>query len=364
MPVMKLKCFTRFFALALFCLSASVAIAQANDEVTSLMSDSAAPFISSNKIPGVAIAIYFQGQDYYFNYGVADTKKNTPVTQDTIFELASITKVFVSTLLAVQVQVGKMSLSDPAVRYLPRLANTKGLPIDQVTMTELATHTSSFPRQMEQFGVARSDIASFINRLKAWKPEVPVGTQYKYSNIGFGFLGLVLERATGISLPVLVQQKITTPLAMQNTYFNVPKDKSSMAAQGYRPNNIMAPPYVAANLLGGGALRSSSADLLLFMKANLGIKSAQTSPALLSAMQLTQQPYFEVKPKFAMGLGWQRIQRGKELLITKNGRNQGFNTFIGFSPERKLGVVVLTNNTHGKASLLGNKILNGLLALQ
>lgn len=362
---MKLKLFTLFLATIFFWLPDTRAVAQGieSNEVNLLMSDVAAPFISSNGIPGVAIAIYFNGQDYYFNYGVADRKKNTPVTQDTIFELASITKVFVSTLLALEVQAGKMNLSDPAVRYIPQLADTKGLPIDRVNVTHLATHTSSFPRQMEQFGVVRSNIKGFLNRLKSWKPNVPVGTQYKYSNIGFGFLGLVLEGASGASLPDLVRQKITAPLAMQNTYFEVPHTKSFMEAQGYRPNNTVAPYYVPANLLGGGALRSSAADLLLFMKANLSIKGEHTSASLLSALRLAQQPYFEVRPRFIMALGWQRIKRGKELLITKNGRNQGFNTFIGFAPEKKLGVVVLTNQSKGKATLLGNKILNGLLAL-
>ncbi len=329
--------------------------------INQLINNTAKQFINQNNIPGTAIAIYFNGQDYYFNYGIAN--KSTPVTQNTIFELASITKIFVTTLLALEVQSKSINLSDPAIKYIPKLADTKGLPIDQVQIVNLATHTASFPRQMEQFGVASGNTAGFINRLKIWQPRMPIGSNYNYSNIGFGFLGVVLEGATGQSLPLLMNSNIIQPLGMTNTYFEVPKQKTNYEAQGFRQNNALAPQYIPANFLGGGALRSSSADMLQFMKANLGVRVGNVSPQLLSAMQLAQQPYYEVKPNFVMGLGWQRIKRGKELLITKNGGNQGFSTFIGFSPARKFGVVVLTNHSKGRAALLGNIILNKLLSL-
>ncbi|WP_298622133.1 serine hydrolase [uncultured Legionella sp.] len=333
-----------------------------NTKVDRLVRSITLPFMSAQEIPGVSIAIYFNGQDYFYNFGFAN-KQHTPVTKDTIFELASITKIFVSTLLAYEVQTGNMELSGSVTRYIPELKNTRNIPIDKVNPGNLATHTSSFPRQMEQFGVAIGDLNGFINQLKSWHPAVRIGTQYKYSNIGFGFLGLVLEHATGKNLATLTQQIITEPLGMSHTYFSVPSSLKTSEAQGYRFNNNKAPYYVPANLLGGGALRSSSSDLLLFMKANLGIRVNNASPQLLTAMQLAQQPYFTVKPKFSMGLGWHRIQRGPNLLITKNGANQGFNTFMGFSPEKKLGVVVLTNKAKVNATRLGTLILNGLLAL-
>ncbi|MCL9683703.1 serine hydrolase [Legionella maioricensis] len=343
-------------------LSPSVQAA-GDDAVSQLMAKTAKPFISDKQIPGAAIAIYYNGQDYYFNYGFADQNKTTPITENTIFELASITKIFVTTLLAIEVQAGKLSLNDPIVKYIPKLANTQGLPINKVQVVNLATHTASFPRQMEQFGVGKGNIKAFFNRLKTWQPQVPIGSQYKYSNISFGLLGFVLVKATGEPLARLLSENITQPLGMNNTYFTLPQDRWALQAQGYRPNHNLAPRYVPANFLGGGALRSSAADLLKFMKANLGIKVAQASPQLLSAMELAQQPYFVVKPGFVMGLGWQRVRHGQGLLITKNGGNIGFSTFIGFSPSKKLGVVVLTNQAKGKATLLGNQILKGLLGL-
>lgn len=350
---------TLFLGLSLFAHSAQAA--DNNAVVNRIVNNTVQPFLAKNQIPGVAVAIYYNGQDYYFNYGVADKSRNIPVTKDTIFELASITKIFVTTLLGVEVQAGKLSLTDPVVKYIPKLSNTKGLPIDQVQVVNLATHTASFYRQLEQFGIKAGNVKGFFNKLKTWQPKTPIGSHYLYSNVSFGLLGYVLVNATGEPLANLLRQNITQPLGMNNTYFTLPRDKLALQAQGYRPNNNPAPHYVPANFLGGGALRSSSADLLKFMKANLGIKVENASPQLLSAMQFAQQPHFVVRPQFVMGLGWQRIKRGQQLLITKNGGNIGFSTFIGFAPSKQLGVVVLTNRAKGKASNLGNQLLNKLL---
>lgn len=358
---MRMNSITRIISSCLFIVSLSSLAYAENKSLDQLIAKTIEPVITKQQIPGIAIAIYYNGQDYYFNYGYADSEKKLPVNQNTIFELASITKIFVTTLLAYEVNAGNLNLGDPVVKYIPVLANTNNLPIDKVLVINLATHTASFPRQMEQFGVNKGNIKAFFNHLKTWQPQVPIGSQYKYSNVSFGLLGNVLVHATGEPLARQLRERITQPLGMNHTYFNLPPDKIALQAQGYHPNSTPAPHYVPANFLGGGALRSSAADLLKFMKANLGIKVEQATPQLLSAMQFAQQPRFAVNPKFALGLGWQRVQSKQGLLITKNGGNQGFSTFIGFSPAKKLGVVVLTNKAKANATQIGNQILRKLI---
>ncbi|MDR3502763.1 MAG: serine hydrolase [Legionella sp.] len=359
--MMKINSITRILSTCLLIISLSSHAYAENKPLDQLMAKTVEPFITQQQIPGMAIAIYYNGQDYYFNYGYADSEKKIPVTQNTIFELASITKIFVTTLLAYAVNAGNLKLTDPVVKYIPALANTNNLPIDKVQVINLATHTASFPRQMEQFGVNKGNIKAFFNRLKTWQPQAPIGSQYKYSNVSFGLLGNVLVHATGEPLARQLREQITQPLGMKNTYFKLPQDKIAQQAQGYHPNSTPAPHYVPVNFLGGGALNSSAADLLKFMKANLGIKVEQATPQLLSAMQFAQQPRFVVNLRFALGLGWQRVQSKQGLLITKNGANQGFSTFIGFSPSKKLGVVVLTNKTKVNAAQIGNQILRKLI---
>jgi beta-lactamase class C len=308
--------------------------------------------------PGIAIAIHYGGQDYFFNYGLANKQQNIAVNQNTIFELASITKIFTSTLLAISLQQGKIQLNDPIVKYLPALNQTQNLPIDQVKVVNLATHTASFPRDITDFGVAKTDQAGFYQQLAKWQPSNPIGSQYLYSNVGFGLLGKVLETANGQDFITLLNQGIVGPLNLSNTFVLVPADKTNLEAQGYRQNGEPAPFYTPNFLYGGGALRSSSADMLQFLDANMGVGNVNSTS--FSAMQLTQQSYVTVKPTFAMGLGWQRMFRNGNLFMTKNGMNQGFNTFVGFSPLHQYGVVVLTNKRDGNASRIGNQILNQL----
>ena len=94
------------------------------------------------------VVVCQRGQVEFFAFGQADTARGRPVTPESIFELASITKVFTTTSLAMEVDAGRMKLSDPVVRYLPYLAEHGG-DIRQVTLEELATHTSSLPRTPE-----------------------------------------------------------------------------------------------------------------------------------------------------------------------------------------------------------------------
>ncbi len=340
-------------------LLSSVTFAEGSN-VRNLSDNIVNTIMSQQNIPGVAVAIFYQGKEYYFNYGVTNSQSATPVTSDTIFELASVTKIFTTSALSVLVQQGKVKLTDPISAYLPALANTQGLPIDQVTLLNLATHTASFPRDITDFGADKNDQTGFMQSLKTWQPQNPIGSNYLYSNVGFGLLGKVIANASGQDYQTLISNTITSPLGMKSTYVTVPTSLSANQAQGYGPMGNPAPAYQPGFLYGGGALRSSARDLLAFMEANLGVK-ANVPPLLQTALLKAQQPYYQVKPGFTMALGWQRMTKSGTLLLTKNGMNQGFSSFIGFAPDQKLGVVVLANQRKGLAAKMGNQLLQGLL---
>lgn len=317
-------------------------------------------FMRNNQIPGAAVAVYIQGKIYYFNYGVADLKTGTPVTKDTLFYIASITKVFTTTLLAEEIENGKIALSDPIVNYIPLLSSTSNLPIDQVDVQNLATYTSSFPREMENFGVAFGNINGLMNAFKRWQPYNPIGTNYLYSNLGFQVLGLVLQNCTGQSYATLLQQNIFTPLSMQNSYIFVPKNKMFERATGYDSNNApMASDLLTSQLMGSGEIQSSTADLIQFVKANLNNPTNQSTPALLNAMQLAQQSFFQIRDNFDIGLGWFKTS-GPRLgtTIYKDGAYPGFSSFMILAPDKQIGVVMLVNKNHQDLEKMGYMILN------
>jgi len=357
------KLFIATLLASITCITAHAETNNENTTVKNIVDTIMQKRMADNNLPGAAVDVYYNGHEYQYFYGYANKAKQTPVTRDTLFDLASVTKIFTTTLLANEVKTGKVKLSDPIVKYLPDLSTSKTLPVDHVTLLNLATHTASFPRTVEEFDVDKDDEAGLMQSLKSWHPSYAIGSEYLYSNVSFGLLGLVLANAAGQSYMDALHHQVLKPLGMTNTMVYVPKAKSALQATGY---NLKDKPIVFVSskyLFGGGSLRSSPADMMTFLKANLNLPVANASTTLLSAMQFAQQPQYTVKPNFILGLGWQRITRNGNMYITKNGANVGFSSFIGFMPKEKFGVVVLINKKQSQAGKIGNQILNQLTQL-
>jgi beta-lactamase class C len=354
-----MKAIFSLFLCMITLLTCGNATAQDTTAMKNLTDNIVQPIMSNQNTPGIAVAIHANGQDYIFCYGVKDTQSQAPITANTIFELASITKVFTTSALGVLVGQGKMQVTDPIVKFLPSLVGTRGLPIDQVKIVDLATHTASFPRDTTDFGVSNSDEPGFMQALRNWQPTNPVSSQYLYSNVGFGLLGKVLENASGLDYQSMLTTDVLTPLGMNSTFVFVPANQTNNQAQGYNARGAAAPFYQPQFFYGGGALRTTAADMLQFLNANLGVK-ANVPASLQQALNYTHKSFYQVRPDFNMGLGWQRMTKSGNLLITKNGLNRGFTSFIGFAPNQKFGVVVLANKRDAMATKIGNQLLNAL----
>lgn len=329
-----------------------------------LIKKSIQTFMQEKGIPGISLAIVYKGQGYLFQFGWADKELKKPVTSSTIFAIGSITKVFTSTALALEVLARQTTLIDPLINYLP--INKHPSNLDRITLLELATHTSSLPRSLPPLkGKKEQTIASVRQFLSHWHPSYPIGTHYLYSNLGFGLLGEAVANIERTSYEQTIAQLITTPLNMSSTFTAIPPSFTPLYAQGYRPTGarIQRPPpiqsysYKISILPGGGALRSTSRDMLKFLEANLGLFGPVS---LRKAMQLAQQGFLRVNQRLTMGLGWQRFQSSHGLIIDKNGGVPGFSSYIGFKPEQKIGVVILANKSKTQITSLGRLLLKQL----
>lgn len=303
--------------------------------------------MQKNDIPGMAVALYYEGKGYLLSYGTANSNKE-PITAQTIFDLASITKVFTTTDLTLQVQAGHMRLDDKLTKYLPRIDKSNGA-INQITLKQLATHTSSLMRDMPQ--------GKDIPFLQNWAPDYPIGTHFLYSNLGFGLLGRALQNATKTPYEELIARDILRPLGMTSTMTEVPAQLMSRYAQGYSQEGAPVTHRGKYALPGSGALRSTSTDMLRFLEANLGI---DVPKPLNSAMQFAQKPLFKVNDHLTMGLGWQNFTNKGKLIIDKNGGVPGFSSYIGMLPHKKIGIVILVNKGKMNATQLGRNLLNQL----
>jgi beta-lactamase class C len=146
---------------------------------------------------GVAVAVRMDGQTSFFNYGMADDAQNRPVTADSIFNLGSVGKVFATTLLALTVKQGELSLDDPVAKYVTELQ--RGGDIRRITLGQLASHTSGLPRVPQQYETwhrGRYTWPDFVRFLNSWKagPNHEPAQQYLYSNAAMVLLRVALER--------------------------------------------------------------------------------------------------------------------------------------------------------------------------
>ena len=188
-------------------------------------------------------------------------------------EIGSISKVFTGLLLAKATHEGKLALTDTLAKRLP--VRFEAPEVGGITLRQLATHTSCLPRLPDNLGspdasdpYARyDDEALFAYLARARLAKAPP-CDADYSNLGFGILGVVLERGYGKPWEALVREKITGPLGMNDTVQRLSPDQQSRFAPGWAGDKP-AQPWTFRAMAGAGALRSTAADMAKFADALL-----------------------------------------------------------------------------------------------
>ena len=344
-------------------LSTGSAYAQLN--VEQIVTQEVQPILPKGGGGGVALAVRMNGNTQFFNYGMADNAQNRPVTADSIFNLGSVGKVFATTLLAQAVKQGELSLDDPVAKYVTELQ--RGGDIRRITLGQLASHTSGLPRvpqQYETWHKGRYTWPDFVRFLNSWKagPNHEPGQQYLYSNAAMVLLRVALERRFNMRFAALMHQRLTSSLGMTSTALPLPRDLLGRAVQGYGPQGrpIGKPGMEGGTFQwpGSGQIYSSPRDMATFLAANLG--ELPDHRPIENAMALAHQPVFTVGPRLKLGLAWQNVPSGNFTIIDKNGGLNNTSIYIGFAPQRKLGVVILVNRGQQHATGIGRQIIHAL----
>jgi beta-lactamase class C len=320
---------------------------------------------------GMAVALHIDGRTLFFNYGMADVERKQPITSDSLFNLASVGKAFIATLLAQAVKQGEVSLDDPVAKYVTELQQGE---IRKVTLGQLASHTSGLtrtPQQYEHRGPYK--LPDFIRYLNAWQADAAhaPGKQDIYSNTGFVLLSLALQRRFNTPIAQLMETRLLAPLGMTSTALPVPRANARgqlapelrrRAVQGYnsdaQPVGEPGNQQGIFNWPGTGQMYSSARDTARFLSANLGALTEHRE--LQAAMALAQQGAFTVGPRFTQALAWQRVTNGDLVMVDKNGGLNNTATYIGMIPQRRLGIVILSNCGGEPATRIGRQIMLAL----
>ncbi|HEY2357025.1 MAG TPA: serine hydrolase [Phenylobacterium sp.] len=281
-------------------------------------------------------------------YGRSERSDPRPLDAQTIFEIGSMTKVFTSLLLSDMAAKGEVRLDDPVAKYLPATVTMPQRGGKQITLVDLATHTSGLPRLPGNLRpkdpanpYADYSVDQMYQFLSGYSLPRDIGSQYEYSNLGGGLLGHVLARRAGVDYETLVRQRITSPLRMDDTVVTLPPRLKARLAKGHDAALQPAANWDLPTLVGAGGLRSDAKDILTFLGAELGYVDTPVK----SAMKAQLGPRRPAgSPVMTVALGWHILSPpGKDPIVWHNGGTGGYRTFMGFDAKTGVGVVVLTN---------------------
>jgi CubicO group peptidase (beta-lactamase class C family) len=321
--------------------------------------------VSAGAWPGLIVALVDREHTGYAAFGKTALTGGETVTQRTVWEIGSITKVFTSLALADMVVRGEVGLDDPIQRYLPAGVSAPERNGKPITLRLLAAQRSGLPRMPGNFAprdpgnpYVDYDSTRMFSFLGGYALTRDPGAQYEYSNLGVGLLGTLLARKDGVSWEAMLQRRVLGPLGMSSTMVRLTPDAEARLARG-SAGGQPASNWDLDAFAGAGALRSTAEDMVRFLTAAMGLRSTP----LDSAFRLSEQPQFDAgSPAMRIGLGWHLLQRPDHQIVWHNGGTGGYRSFAGFDPVRKLGVVVLGNSTVGVDDI-GFHLLDSTMAL-
>ena len=321
------------------------------------------------RAPGVAVGIVRDGKVIYLaGHGTRRIGSKDRVTPDTLFPIASCTKAFTTTAMAMLIDEGKMACDDPVQKHIPFFRLADPLADREVTLRDLVAHRTGYDRQDAPLIVATDDRADFIRRIVHLKPGISFRSGWRYNNAMYMTAGYAVGLADGSTWEEFLRRRIFKPLGMTATCF-----ADELRSRDYASPHVKGEGKVAAmpgsrwgtlnpKLLGpAGSMNSTARDLSRWVRFHLGdgtfegqrLVSAREmaemhSPQMLVDFRGPNTIWGKTFPQedsgpFAYGLGWFVHEYRGRLEVSHAGVYDGYRAEVVLMPREKLGLVILSN---------------------
>ncbi|MFL5309346.1 MAG: serine hydrolase domain-containing protein [Myxococcales bacterium] len=333
---------------------------------------------AARKPPGMAVALVVDGEVRWSkSWGVRELGQGQPADLDTVFRIASLTKSFTAIAVLRLRDAGKLSLDDPAEKYLPELARLRYPTRDspRITVRQLLSHSAGFPEDNPwgdlQLGMSGEELQRMLSRGLSFSRAPGIG--YEYSNTGFALLGALVQRVSGQRVQDDLAEHVLKPLGMSATVWRAQDVPAARLAVGYGHRASATAPELAGGLreepqLGDGAyaamggLYTSMRDLARYAAFQLDAwpprDDAETGPLSRASRREMQQPARHASLEVAPGDPLRARARGYgygfgahescdfDRIVSHGGGLPGFGSVIALLPERGVALVGATNLTY------------------
>jgi CubicO group peptidase (beta-lactamase class C family) len=348
----------RWAAIALFIFARAVPAQEPYPGLDAYIAKS----LQTLKVPGAAVAIVRNDSIIYTKgFGVLALGSHTPVTDQTMFEIGSSSKAFTATLVAMMVSDKKMAYDDLMSQYLPDFRLYDPAASAQVTIRDALVHRTGLARGELLWldaGDSREDV---LHRVRFLKPDAGFRTKWIYQNIMYLAAGEAAAKAAHTTWEDLLQQRILTPLGMTSTapLYRLLKDKSNLATpHGIDHDTVYRQDvFQAEDIAPAGAIISNVRDMAQWLRFQLndGVVNGKRLVST-AALRETHTPQMIMgagsggggpNTLFSTyGMGWMVQDYRHELMWQHGGNTPGMTAAVGMLPEKKFGVVVLSNMDH------------------
>ncbi|GLY42899.1 serine hydrolase [Amycolatopsis sp. NBRC 101858] len=318
-----------------------------------------------HRVPGAVLGILrldgTVGDDVAtVGWGVLNKATGVEVTDDSVFQIGSITKVWTATVVMQLVDEGLLDLDVPVVEVLPELRLADPYVTKQITVRHLLTHTGGIDGDIfTDTGRGDDCIEKYVEVLEQAAQNHPLGATLSYSNSGFILAGRVIEKLTGTSWDAALRERLFGPLGLTHTGTLPEEALLFRAALGHvaigdgdpRPAPVSVPPRSVGP---AGLITASAADVLVFARLHLvgGLGSdgsrvlSEASAAAMTEHQADMPDEHTLGDSW--GLGWIRFDWNGHRVYGHDGNTIGQSAFLRVLPEQGLAVTLLTNggNAH------------------
>lgn len=307
-------------------------------------------YFEYNNLMGFSVGVLLGGEVSYYNYGYSKDG-GKPINENSIFEIASLTKTFTGIMLADMELEGLLHKTDTAQKYLKEKAELPRYGSSQITLQDLATHSSDLSRNPynlfddfetsydnEYDNLTIEDVYEAVgHEYLRYEP----GTNYTYSNFAFGLLGQIMCDIEGKTYDQMLEDRITSVLGMKNTRSELTRKQKANRTTGHNSNLREMVNFHFGALEACGSIKSTTSDMIRYLAANLEILDSKLSPAIKEAHEV----HFIGNGK-TVGLGWNMFSLNGDIVYDHNGITPGYRSSILFIKDKNVGIMLMTNTAH------------------